>query len=1075
MDNNYFLTELGFSPKKPESDELCALLSALRVDSVHKSGEYPAVFFKKVPRFGSHELKEIAEIQQKIWNYRKVLFLYVSSPTEIRIYNCTRQPFNFKSDNINIEIEVQKYELDRCEKEDKEKLRELSGIFSAIAIDSGSIWLHKEKKYRDKINLQRKVDKKLVESLLRTAKLLKKNKVSPEVVHSLLVRSLFIMYLEDRKATPKELYPAGYKSYLELLDNPDATYTFYAKIEKHFNGNVFPVTPLEISNIKDHPEHLKRIKHCLYDGDPENIQQKLFDWRLFDFSIIQVEVLSEVYENFLNEFDSEEKKRSGAYYTPPSLVELILNQVLPISDKEKEYRLKILDPACGSGIFLVEAYKRLVKRWKNSHPEKEFNFKELSDILQQSVFGVEINPHAIKVAAFSLYLAMLDFLEPKDVWLRDGETFPFLIKDTESSDERDREGKNLFRTNTILENGEFEKHKYDLIIGNPPFSRQSIPQYAKDYIEKYHFASELVIPFIHKSAQLTEKGKIALVFNAKILTNVSKTYQNFRDWLFKGCYVEKVYNLSIFRKAPETFGGRLFSSAVGPIGVVFFSPEQADKPEQTIEYWAPKTFVRNDVIDGVITDSSDFKYLPREICQQLYTKIWKIAQWGTMADYFLINRINDSKKIGSLLNNKNSGVGHQLLGSGEAIVVDDIQNLEYRHSESQPYFPFVLPENHALLHFKDNQIVHKTTNKTIDLSDDIPKLAFILPERIERYCTNSNNLDSINTAIKTMQLKEIYLKYYRKENISDLPLINAFRRKGNKNAYYAPHILIKQGLKNKRVCASYFREDCSFNSKVFGIYHTDIYFLKALTCYFNSIFATYFLFLTSASWGVEREEIKVNELTALPKLSSRYYEHLSEIYDNISEIRTKILPNKQTLKEYEQKAEEIIQQSLNLIQKEEILISDTITYTISLFFDGEKSIALRPVSNTNPETESYSIMLCDEINNFLIAGNTKVNARYYLAKLYTPLCMVVLHFVEPSEVVPPEKSDSDKDFQKHLREIDEFTIKKYSRNIYVHKQIRYYDGDRIFIIKPNQKRFWTRSQAMDDAHSIITEIATQEV
>jgi len=1032
MNDSYFFKQLEFDPKRATGE-----LFALGIDSVHYSGDYPAVFFKKVQRFGIQELKQLAEIQRKIWNYRKVLFLYVSSPTEIRIYNCSRQPFNFKADHIDIEQKLQEYEFDRCQKKDKEKIRELSHIFSATAIDSGSIWLHEENKYRDKIVLQRKVDKKLVESLLRTAKLLKKDKVSPKVVHSLLIRSLFIMYLEDRKATPEELYPVGYSSYLELLDDPDSAYKFYAEIEKHFKGNVFPVTPSEISQIKNHPHHLQRVKYCLYDGDPENIQQKLFDWRLFDFSIIQVEVLSGVYENFLNEFGSDEKKRSGAFYTPPSLVELILDHVLPIKEKEKDYNLKILDPACGSGIFLVEAYKRLVKRWKNSHPEKDFNFKELSDILQQSVFGVELNPHAIKVAAFSLYLAMLDFLEPKDVWLNDGEIFPFLIKDIESPDEREKKGNNLFRTNTIWENGEFEQHKYDLIIGNPPFSRQSIPQYAKDYIKKYDFASELVIPFIHKSARLTEKGKIALVFNCKILTNISDGYQKFRAWLFKDCYVEKVYNLSIFRKAPETFGGQLFSSAVGPIGVVFFSPKRVEKPESAIEYWEPKTFVKNDVIDGVITDSSDFKYLPREICQQPDTKIWKIAQWGTMADYFLVSMLE--KKYTNFQtfiseNRIDEGVGFQYLSDAKS------------KPKSNPF---------------------------------LERLPLIEANSIRRYYSDRKDFTNINRGLSNTRPKtqKFYLKLYDVDSMGKLPPVDKFRRLGTLDAYKSPHIVLKKGLiDGNKVCASFIEENCCFKDGVYGFFSKNADILKYLCAIFCSSYSHYYLFLTASSYAVEREQIMKDEYLNLPlcKPTERELKTLSDYFPLIK-MKKNILDDDSGTERIEKEINDHLYKMMGLTNKEKILIEDTIKYLADLFHRGEKSISLRPISDKNPETESYSIMLCDEINNFLIGGDTKVTASYYYVMPNTPLCMAVLYFVKPSEVVPPQKRDSDKEFQDHLKKINKFTLEKYSRNIYVHKQIRYYDGNRIFIIKPNQKRFWTRSQAIDDAHSIITEIATQEV
>ena len=155
------------------------------------------------------------------------------------------------------------------------------------------------------------------------------------------------MYLEDKEATPKKFYreiDKEAKTFFDLLDNKENAYCFFQKIEKNFNGNVFPVTDKENNQIK--VEHLELLKKCFINGDLDN--ESLFkDWRIFKFDIIDIELLSQIYENFLNKI---EKKDSGSYYTPPELVELILNEVLPIDSKD--YNIKILYTTCCSGIFL---------------------------------------------------------------------------------------------------------------------------------------------------------------------------------------------------------------------------------------------------------------------------------------------------------------------------------------------------------------------------------------------------------------------------------------------------------------------------------------------------------------------------------------------------------------------------------------------------------------------------------------------------------------------------------------------------------------------------------------------------
>ena len=356
------------------------------IDSVYfntdeNGNSFPAVFLKRVKSFDKKTLQEIADTHRKVWNYKKVLFLYVYSDIEIRIYNCSENPLIKTKENFDYEKELQNIEIKAYSFSDKEHLQELNKLFSRIAIDSGIVWTLEEAQFiRDKINLQRRVDKFLVESLVNTAKQLKQQGLEINFIHKIILRSLFLLYLEDRKATDEKLYSQikkGAKSYLDILADAKATYQLYKRLEDDFNGNVFTLEKDEkISN-----EQLQLIKKCFISGNDNTPQVELFEnWRLFDFSIIQIELLSEIYENFLFKTDSELKKKTGTYYTPPSLVEFILNEKLPVDKGEKIYNIKVLDPSCGSGIFLVESFKRLVKRYENQHKEKLTDFDKLKKL-----------------------------------------------------------------------------------------------------------------------------------------------------------------------------------------------------------------------------------------------------------------------------------------------------------------------------------------------------------------------------------------------------------------------------------------------------------------------------------------------------------------------------------------------------------------------------------------------------------------------------------------------------------------------------------------------------------------------
>ena len=397
------------------------------VDSVYfntdeNGNSFPAIFLKKVSFFDEKTLEEIADTHQKIWNYKKVLFLYVYSEAEIRIYNCSEKPLIKTKENLDYDRELKSIEIRTYNLSDKKQLQELVRLFSRIAIDTGIIWTLEEAKFiRDKINLQKRVDKYLVSSLVNATNALKQDGLSLDVIHKTILRSLFLLYLEDREAANQNFYSQfseGAESYFDILDDVDATYGLFNKLKEHFNGNVFTI---DSSEKKLNKEHLQIIKTCFIRGREKNDTRQLFeDWRLFrlfNFNIIQIELLSEIYENFLSETDSTYKKDSGTYYTPPSLVELILNEKLPVKSNSIEYKVKILDPSCGSGIFLVQSFNRLVKRYENAHGiQKLSDFGILVTLLKENIFGIEIHPQAIKVAAFSLYLALVDKLDPKNLW-----------------------------------------------------------------------------------------------------------------------------------------------------------------------------------------------------------------------------------------------------------------------------------------------------------------------------------------------------------------------------------------------------------------------------------------------------------------------------------------------------------------------------------------------------------------------------------------------------------------------------------------------------------------------------------
>ncbi|MDP3463735.1 MAG: N-6 DNA methylase [Bacteroidales bacterium] len=1000
MENNYFLQELGFDPlviKLP--DEIANKI--IGIAGVHYSGEHPAVIIKEVENFELPVLKDVAELQKQIWNNSTVIFLYVVSPVEIRIYNCNAKPVY--SNDAEIEAILKEKQVETCRYDDKNKLATIKHIFSAIGIDCGTIWTS-EIGYAQKIRLKTKVDEYLVDSLIALAKKLvddinetvNDKKKSEEIVHSLLMRSIFIMYLQDRCAIPQSIWDkVGESNFLKILNSHEQTYKLFEIISSKFNGNAFPLVENEKSVITS--KHFEYLQNCLTDGNINTTESSLFEkWRLFNFSLIRIEMLSEIYENFLSQFNPEGKKKFGAYFTPPALVELVLNNVLPRN--ETDYNKRILDPACGSGIFLAMAYKRLVERWKQAH-KKNPDFKTLSKLLKDNIYGVEWDKNSIKVAAFSLYLSMLDFLYPKDVWLEEGKQFPNLIFDEESKSEQDKLGANLFRTNTIKANGKFENINYDLIIGNPPFGTNDLPETVKDYCKKYDFDKQFVIPFIHKSADLAKDGKVALLFNTQILTYPGNGFIAFRKWLFNDNYVEKVFNLSIFRNAKNDFGGSLFKKAKVPISIVIFKPCIPKNKEKTIEYWAPKTFVKNNVVEGVSIDITDVKHLPRVECEKPDTKIWKIAQWGNLFDYSLIENLLKNNPSVSILENEN-----------ELVIKAGLHPKE-----------------------KDKEVVYVEGE-------------YLESENIQPYYTGSQLTGSIKNEFRRFEL----------------------------SLFEPTYVGVYQNIKNKAVCSSFFDKTIFFKKAIFLLKTSDKSKNKNYTILFNSNLSNYYFFLTAGCWGIERDQIFLStEYKSFP-VSVDFINKINDLdFRKTNFILNELdFDNKLATFDISHYKKEIYN-AYKLNEKEIAVIEDFTKYTISLFYDKENSIALRPIAQENPETITYAKMLCDEINSFLISGNLKVSAKVYNVTPYTPLCIVKIKFSTNNKIVDPVLLKADIDFERDINAINEYTLSEYAQKIYIRKQVRYYTEDEIFIAKPNQKRFWTRSQGIDDAGSIINELISK--
>jgi hypothetical protein len=383
------------------------------------------------------------------------------------------------------------------------------GPFSAVDVATANLSRRLPKWF----DVKARVDRKLLFNLSKAvAKLteggmdgVRDERTRRRLAELLMGQVLFISYLEHREIvgeTYRDRRKVGQLHRLVAHEDRDGVRTLIDRLRSDFNGDFLgddrhdPWTALSEAGFVLLNQFLRRTDMGTGQGDFWN----------YDFSYIPVELLSGLYEKFLT---PEEQAKEGAYYTPRNLAMLAVDQaLLTSSDPLGE---TIFDGACGSGILLTTAYRRLLAL-REAREGRKLGFAERGDLLKEKIFGGDINFMACRVTAFSLYLSLLEGLDPSDILEaqeRDGTKLPPL------------KGSNLAHGRI---NGDFFKaehafagKRFSLIISNPPWAEpEGATRTSAD-----DWASQTHVPFARRqiagayalraSDFLTESGRVCLI------------------------------------------------------------------------------------------------------------------------------------------------------------------------------------------------------------------------------------------------------------------------------------------------------------------------------------------------------------------------------------------------------------------------------------------------------------------------------------------------------------------------------------------------------------------------------------
>ena len=797
---NFFANKEDVTSAVPQAHVLRYAFDRLELNGVLCSKNAPLIYFKAVDQI---KPDEVLNLHRAFWNHGGAPILAVVSQDHVHIYSGMSRPVS--GDRIQGDPPFLVDTLDRV----TQGLREF-----VVSVESGEYF----RCHAHSFDPAHRVDRDLLTNLRKARDLLdeaSKRSASSRVLNALLCRVVFTCYLFDRGViVPKYLEDLGIPNAEHLRDvlqmHPTrvakaSLYKLFEELGRDFNGDLFSDDLISESN-KITNKHIEILRDFFHGTDLKSGQQAFWP---YDFSHIPIETISAIYEHFLG----EDEQNDGAFYTPRFLVELLLDGAL---DRFSTLLgKKFLDPACGSGIFLVGLFNRIAEEWKQANPTARYDrrAKELLLLIQQCLFGIDKNPIACRITAFSLNLAYLNQLTPSDIrrLQRKRGALPRLVLDPNSEDdaaERDASQRNIHCADFFREHWQFPVSA-DLVLGNPPWgsiARDGTPASEWCFKNKKPLPDkQIAVAFIWKAARHTSvHGRVCFVLpHGTLVNHGSKALEFQRAWV-RQHKIYRVLNLADLRKF-------LFRDAIHPAIVVEFNNAEGNPQDGQIDYWTPKSdwmISQAEIINITPMDRKKVSValLLDDLAGPDAPQIWTQLYWASRRDLRLIDKL---------------------------LIYPRLRDHVRQSSEKDNGKPWVRAEGF----------------QPVSMNDDLSRSKRItLPSRRFIQATNKDiNLFVLPTDCELLDSNVLTVRG---------------RSNTNTDIYRAPHVLITKGF--KRIAYADF--DVSFRHALRGIHgpKKDRNLLLFLTAYLRSDLAQYFAFHTSANRSMFHEEVHVKELLRLP-------------------------------------------------------------------------------------------------------------------------------------------------------------------------------------------------------------------
>ena len=1012
----------------------------------------PTVYFKEVQQLDSRTQRER---YQKFWNQGLATLLVVKSPKEVQVFSSLAEPA--KEDSV-IEDEHRLVEI----------LDSTAKVLFVRRVQTGQIYRDNP----DSFQPDKAVDRFLLRNLKKARdQLHEHNELNYEIVHALLGRIIFTCYLIEREIIDDRQFnkagAKGIKNLRELLTEykgdkaKNILYDLFALLQKHFNGSMFDDTLEDERPLVD-KGHIEILRRFL-NGEELDENQLTFDFWAYDFRVIPVETISSIYEEFLAAEDEKEQRKSGAYYTPKHLAEMVVD--VAVDGWNTLLGKKILDPACGSGIFLVILFNRIADEWrrKNQGVHNKTRAEALLEIIREKLCGVDVNETACRIASFSLYLAFLDQLNPREIHELEekrGEVLDNFLALKEDNYENTK-------TPVIFEGNFFDDipigKSFDLVIGNPPWvSRgkatdnkplnwclsnnnpylKDSPKSQADRKQYFLPAKQIAHAFMWKTlVHLKANGKSCLVLSTKVLFN-NKTDKFQAGW-FSNITVDKVIQLSDWRNI-------LFENAISPAAIIRFG-SQKPEDDYSIEYEAPKVSdhdPRKGIIDILPEDRKLIKLseIQESAKKKEISAVWKKKFWGTPRDSLLIDRLLEMPSLGKIVGTPKE---------------------TKRFISGQGFKPY-LPEYYEIVDGKPQPIMIKANGKE--------KEKYGKPKPIwwpKEHLYIDARQKSINLILMKQSCKEFF-KYKFKKPFTEL------YRSPDKAVFTPPMVIINHSISRKAFCdfPVVFRHALQSISCAKESTKEDTNLLMFLAAVLNTKLADYYFFHISANLGIERDQVYLEEIGLLPfplpedthdmQKSHRIIDQIAEQMRGLkTSIEKEDIGQAAKVKAAMQKIEPLVYDYYGISEREQMLIEDTANIFKQSMMPTLANNKVRTIKEPTPsERKDYVELLCGILNSWAKRSKFRVSGKVEFSNI---LGISVVTLCKSEKSRPFQQSQTSDELQAALKSIQKSLPERKGRFTY-HRGSKVFDRDNLYIVKPLALKHWTKTAAINDADEIAAAI-----